>query len=75
MISPKYLAIICKKAMEKAGAEVIRETCRNEREKNKVRKSITYFNIDEHAYQNATTKNARVDVEYNWFITTIKKTR
>ncbi len=50
MISPKYLAIICKKAMEKAGAEVIRETCRKEREKNKVRKFITYFNIDEHAY-------------------------
>jgi hypothetical protein len=40
---------MCKKAMEKAYAKVIRETCHNEREENKVRKLTTYFTTDEHA--------------------------
>jgi hypothetical protein len=41
---------MCKKAMEKASAKVIRETCHKEREENKVRKFTTYFTIDEHAF-------------------------
>lgn len=57
MINVEYLATIRKKAMEKACAEVIRETCCKEKEENKVRKFVTYFTTDEHAFQNVTTKN------------------
>jgi hypothetical protein len=48
MISVEYLAIICKKAMEKVGVEVIRETCCKEMEENKVKFFVT--TIDEHAF-------------------------
>jgi len=47
MISAEYLTIIHKKAMEKVGAKVIRETRRKEREENMVRKFATYFTINE----------------------------
>ncbi len=47
MINVKYLAIMCKKVMEKADAKVIRETSYKAREENKVKKFITYFIIDE----------------------------
>jgi hypothetical protein len=74
MISVEYLAIICKKAMEKASVAIIGETCRKEREENKVRKFATYFTINEQACQNAATKNGRANFEYNWSTTSIKKT-
>jgi hypothetical protein len=45
----EYLAIMCKKVMEKVNEEVIRETCRKEREENRVRKSTNYFTTDEWA--------------------------
>ncbi len=48
--SVECLVVMCKKAMEKASAKVIRETCHKEREENKVRKFTTYFTIDEHAF-------------------------
>jgi hypothetical protein len=47
MINVEYLTIMCKKVMEKATTKIIRETCRKEREENKVRKSTTYLTIDE----------------------------
>jgi hypothetical protein len=50
MISAKYLAIMCKNIMEEAIIEVIKETCRKEREENRVRKSATYFITDERAF-------------------------
>ncbi len=72
MISVEYLAIICKKAMEKVGVEVIRETCCKEMEENKVKFFVT--TIDEHAFQSVATRNARANFEYNWSTTTIKET-
>ncbi len=50
MISVEYLTVIRKKAMEKAGAKVIRETCHKEGEENKARIFATYFTINEHAF-------------------------
>jgi len=41
---------MCKKDIKKASAKVIRETCHKEREENKVRKLITYFTANEHAF-------------------------
>ncbi len=39
-----------------------------------VKKSTTYFIVDEQtSEQHATTKNARVDFEYNWSTTIVKK--
>ncbi len=49
VISVKYLAIMRKKAMEKAIAAVIKETCYKKMEENKVKKSTIYFTTDEHA--------------------------
>jgi hypothetical protein len=52
MTSVEYLVVTCKKAMEKAIIEVIkektiRETCHKEKEENRVRKYGTYFNANE----------------------------
>jgi hypothetical protein len=57
MINVEYLVVIRKKAMEKAWAKVIRETCCKEKEENKVKKFATYFITDEHASQNVATRN------------------
>jgi hypothetical protein len=47
MTNVEYLAIMCKKAMEKASAKVIRETSQKEREENRVKKFATYFTTNE----------------------------
>jgi hypothetical protein len=41
---------MCKKAMEKATAKVIRETRYKEMEENNVKKSTTYFTTNKHAF-------------------------
>lgn len=48
--SVECLVVMCKKDIKKASAKVIRETCHKEREENKVRKLITYFTANEHAF-------------------------
>ncbi len=69
----EYLIVMHKKAMEKPAIEVIGETCRKEREENRVRKFTNYFIIDERTFQCVIIKNARVDFEYNWFVTIVKE--
>ncbi len=64
MISAEYLTIIHKKAMK---------TRRKEREENMVRKFATYFIINEQASHSATTKSAKVDIEYNWSTIVVKE--
>jgi hypothetical protein len=73
MISVEYLAIMCKKAMEEATTKIIRETRRKESEKNKVKIYVTYFIIDEHGSQRATTRNAIAYFECNWSTTIVKE--
>jgi len=75
MISVEYLTITHKKAMEKVGAKVIRETCHKKREENMVRKFATYFIINEQASHSAATKSAKVDFEYNWSTIVVKEVR
>ncbi len=41
---------MCKKAMEKAIVEVIKETCNKEREENRVKEYATYLFADEWAF-------------------------
>jgi hypothetical protein len=65
VINVEYLAIMHKKAMEKVDVEVIRKTRCKEREENRVKKSTTYFIVNEQTLQCATTRSARVDFEYN----------
>ncbi len=74
VINIEYLAIMHKKAMEKASINIIRETHSKEMEKNRVKKFANYFILDEQASSRTTTKNAKVDFEYNWFTTIVKKT-
>ncbi len=71
----EYLAVMCKRVMEKANVEVIRETHCKEREENKVRKSTNYFTTDEWASQRATTRSAKVNFEYNQCTIVIKEVR
>ncbi len=59
--------------MEEAIIEVIKETCRKEREENRVRKSATYFITDERAFQRATTRSVKANFEYNWFAIVVKE--
>jgi len=66
---------MCKKVMEKATKEVIRETCSKEREENRVKKSTTYFTTNKQASQCATTKNATTYFECNSFTTIVKEAR
>ncbi len=47
VINIEYLAIMHKKAMEKASINIIRETRSKEMERNKVKKFATYFIVDE----------------------------
>jgi hypothetical protein len=54
VINVEYLAIMHKKAMEKVDVE-----------ENRVKKSTTYFIVNEQTLQCATTRSARVDFEYN----------
>ncbi len=62
-----------KKAMEKATAYVITETCYKEREENKVKKFATHFIVDEQTFEQcAITKSARTNFEFNWFKKIIK---
>jgi len=73
VISVEYLAIMHKKAMEKAIVNVIKETHHKEREENRVRKFANYFIAYEHTFQCATTKSARIEFEYNWYTTIVKE--
>jgi hypothetical protein len=66
---------MCKKSMESAIAEVIRETCHKEREENKARKSTNYLIVDEHAFQHVVTRSARGDFEYNWSTIVVREAR
>jgi hypothetical protein len=74
VISVEYLVVMHKKAMVKAIIKVIRETHYKEREENMVKKSTTYFIVDEQtSKQCATTRSVGIDFEYNWFTTVVKK--
>jgi hypothetical protein len=74
MTNDEYLTIMCEKVMEKVVVKVIKETHCKEMEKNKAKRSTTYFNVDEWAFLHVATKSARVDFEYNWFPTIVKET-
>jgi hypothetical protein len=73
VISVEYLAIMHKKAMEKAIVNVIKKTHHKEREENRVRKFANYFIAYEHAFQCATTRSARINFEYNWYTTIVRE--
>ncbi len=73
MTSVKYITIMCKKAMEKAIVEVIRETHHKEREENRAKTSTTCFNVDEWAFRCVATKSVKADFDYNWFATIVKE--
>jgi hypothetical protein len=49
MISVEYLAIMCKKVMEKTATEVIKETCHKKREENKLKNlQLTSLHMNMH---------------------------
>jgi hypothetical protein len=74
VISVEDLVVMCKKVMEKATKEVIRETHCKEREENKVRKFATCFIVDGRASYYVVIKSARANFEY-WFVTIVKGVR
>ncbi len=73
--SVEDLVVMCKRAMEKATEEVIREMHRKEREENKVRKFATYFIEDDWASYCVAIKSARANFEYNWSATIVREER
>jgi hypothetical protein len=73
MTSIEYLIVMCKKAMEKATKDVIKETCCKKWEENMVRKFANYLPINLKTSQHVTTSNVRANCEYNWSATIVRE--
>jgi hypothetical protein len=74
MTNVEYLAVMRKKVMEKAFANVIRKTHYKEREENKVIFFAIYFDAAKWASQHAATRSVRAYFEYNWSATIVRET-